>query len=84
MVLPYLTLPLELSHDYKRIVKTNAEVFKSWFNSWLVSYVPTLIERPKWFEENKGVSMEDIVLFLKFEQECDSIYQYGIVRSMQR
>ena len=46
--------------------------------------MPTIIERPKWFEENKGVSVGDIVLFLKSEQEFDSIYQYGIVQSMQR
>ena len=43
------TLPLKVSSDHKRIIKTNAKIFKAWFNAWLVSYVPTLIERPKWF-----------------------------------
>ena len=40
--------PLEISNDYKRIIETNANIFKAWFKAWLISYVPSLIERPKW------------------------------------
>ena len=41
------SLALELSRDYKRIIETNAKLFAAWFDSWLVSYVPTLIDQPK-------------------------------------
>ena len=68
---------MEISHDYKRIVEMNVKIFKAWFNSWLISYIQTLIERPKWFQDEKGVSVGDVVLILK--SEFDLTYQYGIV-----
>ena len=59
------TAPLELSQDHKRIIETNLRIFKAWFHSWLVSYVPTLIERPKWHEDDKEIVVGDVILFLK-------------------
>ena len=73
------TCPLLLSRDTKRIVETNAHIFQVWFKSWLISYVPTLIDRPKWFDTDKDVSVGDVVLFLKSEKEFEHLYQYGIV-----
>ena len=46
--------------------------------------MPTLLDRPKWFEDEKGVSVGDVVLYLKTEQEFDLNYQYGIVRSINK
>ena len=56
--------------------------FFAWFNSWLISYVPTLIEQPKWFENDSEISVGDVVLILKSEQEFDQ--KYGIIRSVNR
>ena len=50
-----------------------------WFKEWLVSYVPTLVEKPKWFTTEYNISVGDIILFLKSEQEFDRQHQYGIV-----
>ena len=47
------TCPLELSHDVKKIIQTNSDIFKIWFKSWLVSYVPHIMDRPKWFENDR-------------------------------
>ena len=30
-------VPLILSHDIKKIVQTNSDIFKVWFKSWLIS-----------------------------------------------
>ena len=49
-----------------------------------MSYVPTLIERPKWHESDPEVSVDDIVLFLKSSKEFDMQYQYGRVCSVKR
>ena len=46
------TVPLILSGDVKKIVQSNDDIFRAWFKSWLVSYVPTLVPQPKWFETN--------------------------------
>ena len=79
------TAPLELAQDRKRIIETNAKIFKAWFNSWLISYVPTLIERPKWHDTDQEISVGDVILkFLKSEQEFDLQYQYGIVKSVNK
>ena len=68
------TLALQLSRDYKRIIETNAKDFAAWFDSWLVSYVPTLIDQPKWFKKME-VCVGDVVLFLKSEKEFDHQYE---------
>ena len=73
------TSPLELTHDFRRIVESNNDIFQAWFKEWLISYVPTLIEKPKWFTTERNISEGDVVLFLKSEQEFDRQYQYGIV-----
>ena len=73
------TAPLMLSRDIKRIIETNHNIFQIWFKSWLISYVPTLMDRPKWFDTDKDVSVGDVVLFLKSEIEFEHLYQYGII-----
>ena len=76
------TEPLILSHDVKKIIATNANIFSTWFKSWLVSYVPTLVEQPKWFKNDRHVCKGDIVLFLRSEKEFGNQYQYGIVSAV--
>ena len=65
--------------DVKKIIQTNSDIFKVWFSSWLVSYVPLLMKRPKWFVNDRNLTVGDVVLFLKSDKEFDQQYQYGIV-----
>ena len=58
------------------------DIFKTWFRSWLVSYVPTIVGKPKWFKNDKDISVGDIILFTKSEKEFEDQYQYGIVESV--
>ena len=74
------TAPLVLTTDVRKIVQTNEEIFKTWFRSWLVSYVPTLVPQPKWFQTNRNISVGDVVLFSKSDKEFENVYQYGIVK----
>ena len=71
--------PLILCPDHKRIIESNEKIFRAWFNAWLVSFVPTLVERPKWCTSDGDIKIGDIVLFLKSEKEFDLQYQYGIL-----
>ena len=73
------TAPLILKNDARRIIESNDKIFESWFKEWLISYVPKLIEKPKWFNTERNLCVGDVVLFVKSEQEFDRIYQYGIV-----
>ena len=73
------TEPLILSHDVKKIIATNADIFRVWFKAWLVSCVPVLIEQPKWFKTSSTLKVGDVVMFLKNEKELETQYQYGMV-----
>ena len=75
-------VPLEISCDYKRSIETNTNIFKTLFKAWLISYVPTLVERTKWHINDPKVNIGDVILFIKSEQECDLQYRYGIVGSV--
>ena len=69
------------SHPDK-ILDENAKIFQSWFGNWLISYVPKLINQPKWYQTEYHIKVGDIILFTK--DECNSpMYQYGIVKSTQ-
>ena len=76
--------PLVIVPDHKRMIQSNANIFRAWFEAWLVGYVPTLIERSKWHKTDKPINVGDIVLFLKSEREYDLQYQYGIVSGLQK
>ena len=76
------TAPLVLSSDVKKIVQMNNDIFSVWFNSWLISYVPTLMESPKWFKNDRNLAEGDVVLFSKSDKEFENLYQYGIVTSV--
>ena len=76
------TAPLVLSRDVRKIVQQNEEVFTGWFNSWLISYVPTLVESPKWFKNDRNMAEGDVVMFSKSEKEFENLYQYGIITSV--
>ena len=75
----YPTAPLIIKNDARRIIESNDKIFESWFKEWLISYVPKLIKKTKWFVTERNFCVGDVVLFLKSEQEFDRIYQYGIV-----
>ena len=73
------TAPLEVSHDLRRIVASNNDIYRSWFQEWLISHVPSLIDQPKWFVSDRSIAIGDVVLFLKSERQFDLQYQYGLV-----
>ena len=57
-------LPLVISCDLRKIIDTNNKIFQLWFQEWLISYVPSLIQKPKRFESDRN-SVLDILFFLR-------------------
>ena len=76
--------PLIICPDHKGMIESNAAIFKAWFKAWLVSYVPTLIDRPKWHKTDRDINVGDVVLFLKSDSELDLQYQYGIISAVHK
>ena len=59
---------MEVTGNPDRILKKkkkNRNIFNSWFEAWLISYVPRLMNHPKSFSKDHDIKICDVVLFLK-------------------
>ena len=74
---------LTVTEDIGKIVKRNTDVYNTWFKCWLISYVPTLILQPKWYQSDRDPKIGDVILFLKSEKEFERKYQYGIITDIK-
>ena len=75
--------PVAVSRDFNKIISNNKKIYNAWFENWLVSHVPKLMEQPKWFRDDRDLKEGDVVLFTKQESELGSNYQYGIVSAVE-
>ena len=75
---------LKVTGDLDKIIERNEKVFTTWFQAWLVSYVPDLMLQPKWFNSDRDPKIGDIVLFLKSDKEFQKLYQYGMIIDFKR
>ena len=76
--------PLTVSNNQKKVLKSNEEILKAWFENWLVAYVPKLMHQPKWWDNEREIKEDDIVLFLKNEGALKNTYQYGKIKAIER
>ena len=74
---------LSVSEDPSKIIQKNNEFFLVWFKAWLISYVPSFMFQPKWFQSDRDPNVGDVVLFLKSDKEFAKIYQYGIISDLK-
>ena len=74
---------LDVTSDPQKILQSNKMIFNSWFEVWLVSYVPKLMYHPKWFVDDAHLKKGDVVLFLKHEKELSDTYQYGMIEDVK-
>ena len=75
--------PLRLSSNLEKNIEQNERIMIAWFECWLISHVPKLIDKPKWFNSDTSVSVGDVVLFLKKDKEYAGNYQYGIIKDIE-
>ena len=75
--------PLEVTDKLERLMKLKLDIFQSWWESWLVSAVPKLMPRPKWFVNERDVMRGDVVIFNKDDSKMIAgEYKYGMVESV--
>ena len=75
--------PLCTNFNPDKLIEQNERIMRAWFECWLISHVPKLIDRPKWFDSDTDVKVGDVVLFLKKDKEYAGNYQYGIVKELE-
>ena len=76
------TTTMEVTGNQDRILKENRKIFNSWFEAWLISHVPRLMNHPKWFSADHDIKICDVVLLLKQVGVLSNSYQYGKVNKV--
>ena len=75
--------PMCTNFNPDKLIEQNERIMTAWFECWLISHVPKLVDRPKWFDSDDDVKVGDVVLFLKKDKEYAGNYQYGIVKELE-
>ena len=76
--------PMMVINNPEKFLFTNEKLFNTWFECWLISYVPKLMHHPKWFQTDRDVKVGDVILFSKKENQLSSTYQYGMIPDLPR
>ena len=76
--------PMVVSDNIGKFMDENEQIFNSWYDTWLISYVPTLMHHPKWFKNDTHINEGDVILFLKDEGHVKGVYQYGMIHEVKR
>ena len=75
---------LDVTSNLGKMIEQNNKLVSVWFNSWLISCVPSLMIQSKWFKSERDPKIGDVILFLKSDKEFDKIYQYGLIHGLKR
>ena len=59
------------------------EAYNLWVQCWATSYVPVILERQKWHEEDPNLSVNDIVYFKIVESPMKAEWKIGKVESVR-
>ena len=69
--------------NHLKVLEVNKKICSVWFETWLISHVPKLMEQPKWFHSDRDVKICDVILFTKNEGSVVNTYQYGMVHETE-
>ena len=56
---------MEVTGNPDRILKKKRNIFNSWFEAWLISHAPRLMNHSKSISKDHYIKICDVVLFLK-------------------
>ena len=72
-----------LSNNPSKLMRENAAIFNTWFESWLLNHVPQLMTQSKWFKNDHQFQVGDVVLFKKHDSVLSKTYQFGVVSKVE-
>ena len=79
-----LTGPIKYPKGPSEFLKKVNDTYEQFFHLWNVSYVPKLIPTPKWFKESPEIKVDDVVYFMKTDNELSSQWTIGQIDSITR
>ena len=77
------TSPMIITNNPSKMLEENKRIFDVWFEAWLITHVPKLVDQPKWFCSDRDIKICDVVLFVKQEGALTSNYQYGMINQIE-
>ena len=75
--------PMKVAGNHLKVLEENKKIFNVWFETWLISHVPKLMEQPKWFHSDRDRKICDVVLFTKNERSVVNTYQIGMAHEIE-
>ena len=75
--------PLEVTDKIERLMRLKTAIFECWWEAWLTSAVPQLMPKPKWFVNDRDISVGDVILFNKGEGDVVGEYKFGMVENVR-
>ena len=75
--------PMKVIGNHTKILEENKKIFNVWFETWLTSHVPKLMDQPKWFRNDRDVKICDVILFNKNDGLFANTYQYGMIHEIE-
>ena len=76
--------PMRMPAGNGDLLKEVTKIYNSWFKVWNVSYLPKLLQQPKWFKQDKDLLEGDVVMFKKSDSALDSPWTLGTVDQLIR
>ena len=71
--------PMRMPAGDGELLKEVEKVYNNWFKIWNVSYLPKLLQQPKWFKQDRDLLEEDVLMLQKSESVLDSRWTLGTV-----
>ena len=76
--------PLRLPVGASELVDKVSKLYDAWFRIWSDSYVPKLLFRPKWFNDDIDLQLGDIVYFQKSDSDPNESWIVGRISGIDR
>ena len=58
-------------------------LYDAWYKCWVTSYVPLLLERPKWRHEHENLQINDVVYFKMTDSPLGASWKLGKVEDVK-
>ena len=58
-------------------------LYDAWYKCWVTSYVPLLLERPKWKHEHENLQINDVVYFKMTDSPLGASWKLGKVEDVK-
>ena len=71
--------PMKLPGSASDLLKSVQSTYDAWFKVWNATYLPKLMQQPKWWNQEAHISEGDVVLYRKHDGDISSPWVLGVI-----